>query len=363
VVQRTVLGSMLGLALTLAQPALCQVAFTSSLCSGPQRTEVFSREVFGAGTAEAFRKRLWFPGSQPWPQLSPRKAIRLAYRELLRSGITGDRTVYIGRLDLPSTGYHDGRLYLVSFAFICGDQQSAGWAEVLVLMNGTVILPGNVVVDPDPSPPGGAPLQRFTAPLATFVDLYESVWARARRLVRDVRCSVSNCPEQQGSVDYHTCKEEHEVQIDPATVSAEELWWSAEEEWPRLSPGEAMHLASAKLKSTSIDLGKDHVWIDVSWRSAKGGWYYLIGFTAWVKSCSPAYVNLAVLMDGSVLVPWPEAKPNPHLRPRPRPLITPTLFSHRPPPDREKREQSRNAPVVPLSRCGGLGGGGRGGRG
>jgi hypothetical protein len=33
----------------------------------------------------------------------------------------------------------------------------------------------------------------------------------------------------------------------------------------------------------------------------------------------------------------------------PSPLITPALFSHRPPTDREKREQSGNAPGVPLS--------------
>jgi hypothetical protein len=45
-------------------------------------------------------------------------------------------------------------------------------------------------------------------------------------------------------------------------------------------------------------------------------------------------------------------------------LITPALFSHRTPPDREKRENSKTASTgFPLSRCGGLGGGGRGGRG
>ena len=46
--------------------------------------------------------------------------------------------------------------------------------------------------------------------------------------------------------------------------------------------------------------------------------------------------------------------------PLPGPLITPTLFSHRPPPNREKREQDKNAPGVPLSRGGGWGGRERG---
>jgi hypothetical protein len=224
--------------------------------------------------------------------------------------------VYLEWLDLRSTGYSDSRFYLVSFGFDCGDQRFDGRAQVLVLMNGTVILPGNV----DPS---------FTKSWATSMDLYmgwKGVWERAARLVRDVRCSLGGCPELQSSIYYTACTEMHKVQIDPATVSAGQLWWWAEEDWPRLSPGEAMHLASAKLKSTVIDLRKDDVQIDVTWRQAKpGGWYYLIGFSTMSqrKTCpipaNPASAflteaTLAVLMDGSVLVPWPEAKPNPHLR-------------------------------------------------
>ncbi len=327
-VKRTVLVSMLGLALTLAQPALGQSAsYPSNLCSGLRATRVFSLDDLGAGsTREAFRKKLWLPGSQPWPLLAPRRAIFLAYRELLRSGILKTRTVYIESLNLPSTGYSDSRFYLVSFRFDCGDRTFDKHARVLVLMDGTVILPGNV----EPSPPGGAPLRSFTDSWTTFMDLYvgvKGVWERAARLVRDVHCSLSNCPELQSSVYYTACREMHEVQIDPTTVSAGQLWWWAEEDWPRLSPGEAMRLASAKLKSTVIDLRKDDVQIDVTWRQAKpGGWYYLIEFNTMSqrKTCpipaNPAsafltQAYLAVLMDGSVLVPWPEAKPNPHLRP------------------------------------------------
>lgn len=328
-VKRTVLGSMLGLALTLAPPALGQAArYQSDLCSGPRTTKVFSLDDLGARSTEAFRKRLWFPASQPWPLLSPRRAIFLAYRELLRAGMLDTRNVYLERLTLRSTGYYDSRFYLVSFRFDCGNRRLDGHALVLVLMNGTVILPGNV----DPSPPGKALLQRFTKSWATFTDLYmdyKGIWEHAARLARDVRCTLGNCAEMEGSVYYIACKKNHEVQIDTATVSAGELWWWAEEDWPRLSPGEAIHRASAKLKPTVIDLARDDVQIDVTWGSAKvGGWYYLIGFTARSKrkicpipanpasaSTTQVYVaELAVLMDGSVLVPWPEAKPNPHLR-------------------------------------------------
>jgi len=242
------------------------------------------------------------------------------------------RNVYLERLNLRSTGYYDSRFYLVSFRFDCCNRRFDGFAQVLVLMNGTVILPGNV----DPSQPGGTLLQRFTESWSTFTDLYmdyKGVWEHAARLAREVRCSFSNCPELEGSVYYIACWKKHEVQIDAATVSAGELWWWAEEDWPRLSPGEAIHLALAKLNSNVIDLAKDEVQIDVAWGSAKpGGWYYLIGFTARTKrktcpiSANPTsamstqvyVVELAVLMDGSVLVPWPEAKPNRHLLPATR---------------------------------------------
>jgi len=324
-VKRTVLGSLLGLALTLAQPAFGQPAiYRSDLCGGPRTTKALRLDDLGAGSTEAFHKRLWLPGSQPWPFLSPRRAIFLAYRDLVRSGILDARTVYIEWLDLRSTGYHDSRFYLASFRFDCGDRKFDRHALMLVLMDGTVILPGNA----DPSPSGGALLPRLRTSWVTFTDLYmgfAGVWARARHLVRDVRCSLSNCPELEGSLYYSDCKEEHGVQIDPATVASGDLWWWAEADWPRLSPGEAIRLASARLKPAVIDLRKDEVQIDVSWRQVKpGGWYYLIGFTTMSRSeaCRPTNpasafftrAHLAVLMDGSVLVPWPEAKPNPHLR-------------------------------------------------
>ncbi|HEV7785221.1 MAG TPA: sulfatase-like hydrolase/transferase, partial [Thermoanaerobaculia bacterium] len=56
----------------------------------------------------------------------------------------------------------------------------------------------------------------------------------------------------------------------------------------------------------------------------------------------------------------PRPRPSTPRPSSPDPLITPTLFSHRPPPNREKREQGRNAPGVPLSRGGGWGGRERG---
>ncbi|HEV7786574.1 MAG TPA: hypothetical protein VGQ28_14605, partial [Thermoanaerobaculia bacterium] len=86
--------------------------------------------------------------------------------------------------------------------------------------------------------------------------------------------------------------------------------------------------------------------------------------------CGLAIAGIAMIASASPL-PRPSSprpsSPAPSRPPSPgeegeqqRPLITPALFSHRPPPDREKREQGKDAPGVPLSRGGGWGGRERG---